>query len=197
LSKLKGTEDAMIWFTADTHFGHKNIVEFCQRPFSSVAEMDNALIDNWNAVVAQDDTVYHLGDFTLSGVPAILREYVGALNGSIKIVPGGHDYRWLKVYGDGIVPVSRSGYDLEVLPPLYSLEIDIGSKYPLVVVLCHYAMRVFDRSHYGAYHLYGHSHGTLPGLGRSMDVGVDTNNFYPYSLDDIHSRLKDILLGTF
>lgn len=52
----------MIYFTADTHFGHENVIRFCDRPFSSANEMDEAMIANWNARVKGDDTVYVLGD---------------------------------------------------------------------------------------------------------------------------------------
>jgi len=60
------------------------------------------------------------------------------------------------------------------------------------MVLCHYAMRSWPKSHYGAWHLYGHSHGKLPMLGRSMDIGVDTHDFYPYSLDEISCIMNNI-----
>lgn len=59
-------------------------------------------------------------------------------------------------------------------------------------MLSHYAMRVWNKSHHQSIHLYGHSHGTLPGFGRSMDVGVDTNNLYPYHLDEIIDRMKNV-----
>lgn len=56
----------MIYFTADTHFGHENVIRFCDRPFSSANEMDEAMIANWNARVRGNDTVYILGDMFFS-----------------------------------------------------------------------------------------------------------------------------------
>ena len=56
---------SQIFFTADTHFGHANIIKYCHRPFATVEEMDDALVRNWNAVVSPDATVFHLGDFAL------------------------------------------------------------------------------------------------------------------------------------
>jgi len=164
-----------IWFTSDHHFEHKNIIQYCNRPFDTVAEMNKTMIDKWNEVVNEDDVVYHLGDFTLGGTE-MAQHYFKQLKGYIRVIPGGHDYRWV----DNI-----SGWSdylsLAILPPLYTLELD-----KQIIVLCHYAMRVWDRSHYGSIHLYGHSHGMLSDSGnRSMDIGVDTNNFYPYSLNDI------------
>lgn len=58
---LKSSE-VKIWFTSDTHFGHKNILRFCKRPWNTVEEMDEGLIQNWNKVVGKDDIVFHLGD---------------------------------------------------------------------------------------------------------------------------------------
>ena len=53
---------AKIWFTADLHFGHSNIIQHCNRPFSNVDEMDNYLISRWNSVVKPNDTIFVLGD---------------------------------------------------------------------------------------------------------------------------------------
>jgi len=168
----------MIWFTADHHFNHANIIKYCNRPFSSVDEMNNELVRRWNEVIKPDDTVYHLGDFTLEGVETFYKFFM-QLNGKILIIPGGHDYRWTT--GEVLCNVSD---------PLISIELDTGRKFPLVIVLCHYAMRVWDRSHYGSLHLYGHSHGNLEMWPNSMDVGVDCHNYYPVSLDTVLEVLK-------
>lgn len=173
------------WFTADHHFDHANIIKYANRPFSSVEEMDAVMVERWNSTIAKEDTVYHLGDFTLGGWYAFLK-YFKLLNGHIHIIPGGHDHRWLN---EGKNTIDWYWQHI-VEQPLFLLEIPKKEQYPLTIVLCHYSLRVWDRSHYGSLHLYGHSHGTLPGLGRSMDVGVDTNNFYPYHLDEIVERLS-------
>lgn len=176
------------FFTADHHLGHANIIRFCSRPFANVGEMDQALIDAWNAVVGPEDIVYHLGDFTLADS---LSPWIHALRfGALKIVPGGHDWRWMKHFDQSL------GYRIEILPPLVTLEFPSGGKYPRVVVLCHYPMLSWDRSHYGSLHLHGHSHGTIPDdvsgdiqlppgrqKGRRIDVGVDRWNFAPVPLE--------------
>lgn len=177
----------MIFFTADHHFGHANVIKYSKRPFADVQAMDTALIERWNAVVGEEDTVYHLGDFTLFGYGAF-QNYASKLNGKIRIIPGGHDYRWLEDF----YLHQRDIANVDVLWPLYSLELpEYGrDKYPLVIVLCHYSMQVWDRSHFGSYHLFGHSHGNQVGCGMSFDVGVDCWDFTPVKLDTVLARFS-------
>ena len=167
----------MIWFTSDTHFGHKNILKYTDRPFSSVEEMNEVLIENWNNRVKNDDKIYHLGDVALCS-PNKLREILARLNGKIYLIAGNHDksakacrdrFEWIKDY-----------YELEVSD-------SDGHKGKQLLVLFHYAMRVWQASHYGTYHLYGHSHGELPDDPKSLsfDVGVDCHNYAPINYDEI------------
>lgn len=155
----------MIWFTSDEHYGHRNIIKYCDRPFADVDEMDKTLISNHNSVVRQDDMVIHAGDFTLMRKREdVQKKYVRHLNGKHVFLMGSHDY-WLKGWG-----VSQIW------------ETKIQKKY---VVVCHYAMRVWARSHYNAFQLYGHSHGNLEPVGKQWDIGVDNNNFFPLSSTQI------------
>jgi calcineurin-like phosphoesterase family protein len=183
-----------LFFTSDHHFGHARIIQYCKRPFVSVEEMDAALVRLWNDTVSADDLVYHLGDFTLQGLPqftAIVRQ----LNGYLKILPGSHDRRWLARFRANDPELrTGSGQTVELLPPLLSLEIPAlgnGTR-PQVIVLCHYALRVWDRSHCGAWHLYGHSHGNLPSLGQSFDIGVDCHGFRPLSLEEVAVKIQTL-----
>ncbi len=173
------------FFTADTHFDHHNIIRYCQRPYQTVAEMNESLVEKWNSVVSPRDVVYHLGDFTLGDIRHFTR-WASRLNGTIKILPGSHDRQWLKDFA----PSDR----LQVIAPLVSLEFPElrQGKYPQVVVLCHYALRVWDRSHYGAWHLFGHSHGQLKGVGLSFDVGVDCTDFTPLSLETVAAKMAHL-----
>lgn len=180
-----------IFFTSDTHFSHANIIKYCNRPFASVEDMDEQMVDHWNALVGPDDEVYHLGDFTL-GDGRRFAKWIARLNGRIKVLPGSHDHAWLADYKPGTA--SLSGHPVEVLPPLVSLEFpELGDgEHPRVVVLCHYAMRAWDRSHYGSWHLYGHSHGTLPGYGLSIEVAVDCWDFRPVSLETVAEKMREL-----
>jgi calcineurin-like phosphoesterase family protein len=178
----------MIWFTADHHFAHANIIKFCDRPFKTVTEMDNTMIARWNSVVGLNDTVYHLGDFTLN--VDTFTDAISQLNGMIKILPGSHDQRWLA--GNPQNVTSWPGHPVEVLPQLVELDFpELGDgKHPQTIVLCHYAMRSWPKSFHGSWHLYGHSHGRLPQYGLSFDVGVDCTDFQPISLDEVTERMR-------
>lgn len=97
-----GTEKKMtdkIFFTSDTHFGHANIMTYCNRPFANVEEMDKILIENWNSVVPKDGIVWHLGDFCLGPKQSErISEIVHKLNGRIKLVLGNHDHHSVDFY---------------------------------------------------------------------------------------------------
>ncbi len=174
-----------IWFTSDTHFGHANIIRYCDRPYTSLSEMDEGLIKNWNQVVHPNDNIYHLGDFILGGEEQA-SAYFSRLNGRISVVPGGHDKGWVskREY------VSKSGHPIVILPPLVTVKLNIPRvNQSQLMVLCHYAMRVWDRSHYGSWHLYGHSHCGLPAHNKSLDVGIDCWNYFPVSLEKISGEI--------
>lgn len=193
-----------IWFTSDTHFGHENIIRYCDRPFENVAHMDRELIASWNQCVCDNDTVYHLGDFTF-GDEHKAREYFRCLNGRIWVLGNAwhHDARWLSSVGwvgtsgkqamPGLAPFwSASHHQVHILPALHVLEFpEWGTKgHSLGVTLCHYPLAVWDRSHYGAWHLYGHSHGQHQNGGLSFDVGVDCNQYRPVSLGGVWRQMK-------
>lgn len=171
----------MIWFTSDTHFGHKFQAE--KRGFSSTEEMDSLLIERFNSVVSPHDDVYHCGDFSFHNFENTKRVLL-SLNGQFHLVRGNHDNRsmWKKLENlqqpIGLVTWVRSIHSVR-----YNKE---------KVILCHFPFEVWDRCHKGSWHLHGHSHGSLiqeRNL-RRMDVGVDTNNFFPYSFDDVKKIME-------
>ena len=181
----------MRYFTADQHFGHANIIKYCNRPFTTVREMNDEMVWQWNNVVnSDDDIVYQLGDFTL-GDEQIAQLFFAKLQGRIKVLsnPWHHDRRWL---ASNHTYVSANGEHVAVLPPMKVLELaDYGSKFPQALVLCHYPLAEWDRKHHGSWHLHGHSHGNYnPGSGLIFDVGVDSNQFTPVSLDEVVRRMK-------
>ena len=92
LSKTKFSKEEAehLFFTSDSHFNHENIIRFCKRPFKDTKEMDEALINNWNNVVGQDDTVFHLGDFAFGG-SELWNGVLNQLNGHKILIVGNHD----------------------------------------------------------------------------------------------------------
>lgn len=160
------------WFTSDTHFGHANIIKYCNRPFKNSVEMNTAIIQNWNAVVDDNDMVFHLGDFCFGNEDYSFDSYFETLKGKIIFIKGNHDrLAW------------RNRNKFYAAHDSYH-EIEIGGK---DITLCHYAMRVWNRSHHGAWHLYGHSHGSLPDdpNALSFDCGVDCFNYRPINFDEV------------
>lgn len=84
------SSDKKIWFTSDLHFGHRNIIKFCNRPWETVEEMDKALIENWNSVVGKNDIVFDLGDFAFAPNWR-WKEIISQLNGKHYLILGNHE----------------------------------------------------------------------------------------------------------
>lgn len=167
--------------TSDTHWGHSNVIKYCNRPFKDCEEMDEAMIKRWNEKVNPGDTVLHVGDFSFHR-PEVTKKIISRLNGQIHLVAGNHDKLTIKGCKDSFASV-RDLREIKVIDGTNTQRI----------MLCHYALRVWKGSHHGVWNLYGHSHGSLSDDNTllSMDVGVDTNNFYPYTFDQIKQRMAN------
>ncbi|KMO42341.1 metallophosphoesterase [Methylobacterium variabile] len=162
------------YFTSDTHFGDPRVLRIDRRPFPDLATHDAALIENWNAVVAPDDTVWHLGDFALGPPPERVQALVAALNGRKHLIIGNND---------GPATLAAQGW----ANIAHYAEIDVGDVH---LVLCHYAFRTWNRMGRGVVNLHGHSHGKLKPVTRQYDVGVDAWDFRPVTLDTILSTRR-------
>jgi len=139
------------------------------------------LIRRWNEIVQPGDTVYHLGDFAVGGGPA--EQYLEKLNGNIVLIVGNHENRALRC-------LNR----FKNVAGLLEIEVKIqedGKTIKQAITLCHYAMKVWNKSHHGAWQLYGHSHGTLPDPqdARQFDVGVDCWDFRPLTVEQIQAKM--------
>lgn len=170
----------MYYFTADEHYGHANIIKYCSRPFKSAEEMDQVLIVRHNSVVTPKDTTVHIGDFCEPKDRPFAESIIKQLNGQHIFLPGSHDH-WLNRG-----PAKK---DLRIEQIIWTHNHKNDGK-SHVIVCCHYAMRSWPRSHYNTWQLYGHHHGNVPPYGLQLDVGVDTNNFYPYSLKEIFEIME-------
>lgn len=179
---MGANESERLFFTADHHWGHEVVLQYCARPFKTVREMDEVLIERWNSIIRDDDLVYHLGDMFAGPArePHRIRE---RLRGRIHLLRGNHDsgvdpealgLEWVKDYHELIVEDE---------------EADNGCR---LIVLSHYPFREWNQSHHGSWHLHGHCHGSLPesGAGYSLDVGVDVHGFAPLSYSEVKTLFR-------
>lgn len=169
----------MIYFTADSHFCHGNIIKHCNRPFSTVDEMNEALIQNWNNKVNGNDTVYILGDmFFRCKIPDGI---LGRLKGKKKLIAGNHDSSWMTKTDASKYFVSVDNY----------MEVSVEDK---LIVLCHYPLLSWKHNNRSnSYMVHGHIHNSkkidfwplLANRKRILNAGVDINGFVPVSLDEM------------
>ena len=161
------------FFSSDHHFLHRNIIKLCNRPYVDEHEMTEACVDAWNSKVNKSDTVYYLGDFSLSTSRIAVDEILKRLNGQKFLIKGNHDSklvyknsRWVKV----------SDY--------HELKIK-----DIPIVLSHYPFRSWNKQCYGSYMLHGHVHtvGSYMEPGNIMDVGVDLWGA-PVTFEEIRSK---------
>ena len=179
-------DGSKVWFTSDTHFGHENIIGYCSRPFVNVHEMNEALINNWNSVVNPDDTVFHLGDFAIGG-SQLWNETLNRLNGDIILVQGNHDRKNL-----------RQGYIKRFLNVSPKLHIVVEGQ---SICLNHEPLLCYARWEKRVWQLFGHVHSgpkstssDLPRLQHLLptqyDVGVDNNDYYPISFNEVKLKIE-------
>jgi calcineurin-like phosphoesterase family protein len=158
-----------VFFTSDTHFGDHRVLNIRPRPFGSVAEMDAALAERWNAAVQPDDEVWHLGDFARAA--AVAQNWLPRLHGRKHLLVGNND------------PTSEAVDGWASVQAYAEMRLD-----GVELVLCHYPFRSWNRMGRGAVNLHGHSHGRLKPLPRQFDVGVDARDFRPVTLADLGLR---------
>lgn len=171
-----------VWVTSDTHFNHANIIKYCSRPFSSVEEMNETIINNWNNVVSQGDIVYHLGDFAL-GDKSLIPDFIKRLNGHIHFIMGNHDNL-------NIMESFESPFRVETVS--WEEVIKVGKK---TIIMNHFPFSSLPDplSNYPIIQLHGHVHSTPDNpwlhFDNQYDVGVDNNNFTPINLCDVLHKI--------
>ena len=183
----------MVYFTSDLHLGHESSIEFTDRPFSNVDEMNEKLIQNINDTVGVRDELWILGDFAYKVDREKVREFRNSIRcKSVHLVNGNHDKDYSQDH------IFQSVQDYKELKTPYGR-----------CILFHYPILEWNAAHYGSVHLHGHIHSTgdyntqnlmkkyrdrFPeghkennaGLGlRIYDVGVDANDYRPISLEHI------------
>jgi calcineurin-like phosphoesterase family protein len=169
-----------VWFTADPHFGHENIIRYCNRPYKNKYIMDEALIANWNADVRPDDMVIVGGDFSFE-----TERYIGRLNGKIILVKGNHDNKRCNRLFTGVVeslpiklgefncllrhiPIVEDGFYKKGQEPDFS----IPKKYDFLIT--------------------GHVHEKWKVNGNNVNIGVDQWDMKPIFIDDLIRFLRSL-----
>lgn len=173
------------YFTADLHIGHQNILRHCPargERWSTVEDMNQGIVDSINLNVKEDDELWILGDLCF-GKGDLLVWFLKSLTvRKVRIVPGNHDS-----IGRLETAVIMAGKGT-IMPPLIRTRFG---------VFCHFALRTWEAHHRGEIHLHGHSHGSLPPLGRSVDIGFDAPwvlgqpAHRPVSWDEIQRFMTD------
>lgn len=169
----------MTFFTSDLHLGHANIIRHCNRPFESVEEMDEVILQRWNAKVNPADTVYILGDlmFRNSKPP---EEYLAQMPGKKHFIVGNHDKAWMKKtdLGRWFGSVDMMLFTSDGLRKL---------------TMCHYPMMSWPFSNHEGWMIYGHIHENtdmdywplIDRYDRMLNAGVDINGFAPVTFDEM------------
>jgi len=178
-----------LFFTSDTHFKHKNIIEFCNRPFQDEFYMDEALIDNWNKVVPEDGVVFHAGDFAMTSSIDQIKSILSRLNGKIYLTLGNHCYQnrfHRQVIKDMFYKTDDIFY--------FTIQDEELEEEYANFMICHYPMLFWPRN---CFMLHGHVHSgpfstsneKVPFHPMRYDIGSDNNDFTPVS----YHQLKVIL----
>ena len=164
----------MVYFTADQHLGHKNIIEYCNRPFESVEHMNEVLINNWNKVIDRHDKIFVLGDFALSNSENIIK-WGRALNGNKTLILGNHDRATKSVY-------LEAGF-IEVI------------KYPILwsdfYILSHAPKFMTKMGPY--FNIFGHVHNDPSYMDVSTNsccVSVERTDYTPISYKDLRAKVE-------
>lgn len=166
------------WIISDLHFDHYNIIKYCNRPFSSVEEMNETLIHNINKTVAPSDVLYLLGDLTFNHKK--FKFWLEEINCQNKIfIKGNHDPKNMDQY----LPIKG----LKSFHEYFELSLDKKR-----IVMCHYPIASWNGQHHGSYMFYGHVHGNfkMPNT-NSLDVGVDSIGFTPIEIREAIRMVDD------
>lgn len=178
--------DKCFW-TSDAHYLHKAIIWMEHRPFKDVEEMNQTLVDNWNAVVSDDSTVFFTGDVSYKGSQKALVHILNSLRGKIHLILGNHDKPNI---------LSRSGR-FETISDILDIKVKDGDSLQSITNI-HYPMISWRNSSRGSWCCSGHTHSTLvSGHPNMVNVCVENWDYSPisyYQLKEyITQKLKTII----
>ena len=192
ITKIRPEDVRNIWFVSDTHGFHQNILKYCNRPFGSVEEMNEAIVANWNSVVKPDDHVYHLGDFCFGNVEKwnwFLEP--GKLNGHIHLILGNHDPE--RVFREGTLIERFDSIEYEHILIIEGWTV-ILNHFPFMSFsnnLDHKVIGLSGHTHVGQLSSSVESYDALNAMYKpnQYDVGVDNNNFTPVSWAEVKNKV--------
>lgn len=171
----------MKYYTSDLHLSHTNIIKYENRPFSSIEEMNNTIIDNINYRLSDNDELYILGDFTLEKTPNKVSQLIKRIKCKKHLIIGNHDY------------FTRNKNCCSLFDSVHHyLEIEDEGR---TVILFHYPIQNWNLKRYGSIHLYGHVHSKEELQLKeynAFNVGVDVNNFKPVTLEELLLRRGEV-----
>jgi calcineurin-like phosphoesterase family protein len=177
------TKNENIFWTSDLHLLHKNILKYGRDEFKDVDEMHQCLISNWNKVVGESDLVFNLGDVCLGNLEDAA-DILSELNGFIYTISANHD-------SEKSFDIFNTISDKQIYTDEYIKEVRIDHS---PIIMCHFPMYSWNKSDYGSYHVFGHCHASVEGVGKSMDVGIDNakkllGEYRPFSHNEVISFL--------
>lgn len=183
------TTQTKVFFTSDTHFGHSNIIKYCQRPFNSAEHMDEVLISNWNEVVSPKDIVFHLGDFCFGSDKEWIK-ILQRLNGTKYLILGNHDIK--KIVNSNQIKDYFADINMQM-----RVVVDKQK-----MLLNHYPFLCFEGGYQNVWQLFGHVHSSKHSTGldkerlvhlfpTQYDVGVDNNNYRPVSFAQVSQIITE------
>jgi calcineurin-like phosphoesterase family protein len=193
-------EHQNIHFASDFHIGHLNVIKFDGRPFGNLEEMHLKLIENWNSVVGENDLVFYLGDFSYKdqGYGKWFRDQ---LNGKIHFIMGNHDRMrtvgrlgFDRIYGD----------DTALGGATISVKDEEANRGYQTIVMCHYPILSWNKSHHGSWHIHGHCHQSLtknPEMEwyykrKVIDAGVNGLGYTPISYTELKKIMNEKIISS-
>ena len=196
--------DEKIWFTSDCHFGHRNILSFCERPFENTKEMEKAIIENWNRVVKPNEKVFCLGDFSWFHSRHEIKKIVNRLNGKIYMILGNHDKEEaFELCDTEKLHICSDITYLYLRPEINNID-DRFETNCYTIVLSHFPQLCYSQSEKNnTYNFFGHIHSRkdqpMIEFGepikllkqRQYDIGMDRHDYTPIDFFDILKKIDE------
>lgn len=201
--------DQNVYLTSDLHFGHRNVIRFCDRPYVDEKDMATGLIKNWNDTVKPNDFIFSLGDFSWWTGRHEVKKLVEQLHGKKYFIPGNHCKEGMYELVD-----DKDFHECSDIVHLYIRGQEGDPRFKDVkvyeIVLCHYPCACFSHSDYSnCYHFFGHIHSRAGHPmsefgkpihikpGKMLDVGVDRHNYTPIDLFEAIKQAQEYDLGNY